>query len=117
MSIEETALKVISDQEEGVYQNQLWKLLEIDSRKCSRIVSKLLDENLITREPAVSNGARTYLLKVKEEEKPAFELLMAGEVFSPCAGCRDACQPEMCDKLTYWVMHLRDGEEESAEMQ
>ncbi|TGC09386.1 Lrp/AsnC family transcriptional regulator [Methanolobus halotolerans] len=116
MSIEENALNLIRDQEEGVYQNQLWKLLNIDSRKCSRIVSKLLEEDLISREAAVSNGARTYLLKVREEKKPAFELLMAGEVFSPCAGCRDACQPESCEKLTYWVMHLQDDVEGSSKI-
>lgn len=111
MSIEETALNLIREHNEGIFQNQLWKMLEIDSRKCSRIVSKLLDDNLIIRESAVSNGARTYLLKVREEKKPAFELLMAGEVFSPCAGCRDACQPETCEKLTFWVMHLPNGDE------
>jgi hypothetical protein len=49
---------------------------------------------------------------VKEEKKPVFELLMAGEVFSPCAGCRDACQPESCAKLTFWVMNLEKGEEQ-----
>ncbi|MDK2911660.1 MAG: hypothetical protein PWR29_617 [Methanolobus sp.] len=112
MSIEETALDVIRAQPEGVFQNQLWKMLGIDSRKCSRIISKLLEDGLITREQAVSNGARTYLLKVKEEKKPSFELLMAGEVFSPCAGCRDACQPESCEKLTFWVMNLEKDQEQ-----
>jgi Lrp/AsnC family leucine-responsive transcriptional regulator len=106
MTLEEDALNVIRDHKEGVFQNELWKLLEIDSRKCSRIVSKLLDDNLITRESAVSNGARTYHLAVREEKAPTYELLMAGDVFSPCAGCRDACQPEICDKLTFWVMNI-----------
>ena len=115
MSIEETAFNLIRDSKEGVFQNELWKMLEIDSRKCSRVVSKLLKEDLITREQAVSNGARTYLLKVKEEEKPCFDLLMSGEMFSPCAGCRDACQPEICEKLTAWVANLDDSEE-SAEI-
>lgn len=112
MSIEETALDVIRSQPEGVFQNQLWKMLDIDSRKCSRVISKLLEDGLIIREQAVSNGARTYLLKVKEEKKPSFELLMAGEVFSPCAGCRDACQPESCEKLTFWVMNLEKDQEQ-----
>ncbi len=111
MSIEESALKIIRENKEGVFQNELWKELEIDSRKCSRIVSKLLKEDLIIREQAVSNGARTYLLKVKEEEKPCFDLLLSGEMFSPCAGCRDACQPEICEKLTIWVFNLRDNKE------
>ena len=111
MSIEETALNVIRAQPEGVFQNQLWKMLNIDSRKCSRVISKLLEDDLIIREQAVSNGARTYLLKLSEEKKPVFELLMAGEIFSPCAGCRDACQPESCEKLTFWIMNLAIKEE------
>lgn len=110
MSIEETALNIIRDSKEGVFQNELWKVLEIDSRKCSRVVSKLLDEDLIIREQAVSNGARTYLLKVKKEEKPCFNLLLSGEMFSPCAGCRDACQPESCEKLTAWVENINLNE-------
>jgi hypothetical protein len=63
-SIEKNALEIISS-EDGVYQNELWKQLSIDSRKCSRIVKSLLDKKLINREQAVSNGARTYLLKSK----------------------------------------------------
>ncbi|MDG6243258.1 MAG: Lrp/AsnC family transcriptional regulator [Methanolobus sp.] len=110
MSIEETALNLIRDSKEGVFQNELWKILEIDSRKCSRVVSKLLDDDLIIREQAVSNGARTYLLKIKEEKKPCFDLLLSGDMFSPCAGCRDACQPEACEKLTVWVANLNDNE-------
>jgi hypothetical protein len=45
-------------------QNDLWKELEIDSRKCSRVVQSLLSKELIAREEAVSNGARTYRLKL-----------------------------------------------------
>ena len=99
MGIEETALEVISKYEDGVFQNQLWKELDIDSRKCSRIISKLLKDGLITREPAVDNGARTFLIRTTRKEEPSFELLLSGDMFSPCAGCRDACQPESCEKL------------------
>jgi len=115
MTLEEDALGVIRDHKEGVFQNELWKLLEIDSRKCSRIVSKILDDDLITRESAVSNGARTYRLSIKVEKEPTFELLMAGDIFSPCAGCRDACQPEICDKLTFWVMNIGNEAENTEE--
>lgn len=106
MGIEETALEVIRKCEDGVFQNQLWKELDIDSRKCSRIISKLLKDGLITREPAVDNGARTFLIRTTRKEEPSFELLLSGDMFSPCAGCRDACQPESCEKLTAWVLNL-----------
>lgn len=118
MGIEETALEVISKHEDGVFQNKLWKELDIDSRKCSRVISKLLKDGLITREPAVDNGARTFLLKTAHKEEPFFEMLLSGEMFSPCAGCRDACQPESCGKLTAWVLNLpqenTDDQEASA---
>ena len=39
----EDALKVIQSHPEGVLQSELWKILEVDSRKCSRLVKKLLD--------------------------------------------------------------------------
>ena len=106
MEIEEIAIGVIAKHEDGVFQNQLWKELNIDSRKCSRVIAKLLKDGLITRESAVDNGARTFLLKTAHKEEPCFELLLSGEMFSPCAGCRDACQPESCEKLTAWVLNL-----------
>ena len=38
----EKALRIIQSSREGVLQSELWKLLGVDSRKCSRIVKKLL---------------------------------------------------------------------------
>jgi DNA-binding MarR family transcriptional regulator len=48
MSAEE-ALEYIKLHPEGALQSDLWKVLKIDSRKCSRIVAKLLKDNLISR--------------------------------------------------------------------
>ncbi len=115
MAIEETALEVISKHEDGVFQNQLWKELDIDSRKCSRVIAKLLKDGLITRESAVDNGARTFLLKITQREEPSFDLLLSGDMFSPCAGCRDACQPESCERLTMWVLNLPQDNVEDQE--
>lgn len=113
MEIEDKTLKLISDSKEGIFQNELWKLLEIDSRKCSRVVTKLMNANLITRESAVNNGARTYLIKVVAPEEESFELLLAGEIFSPCAGCRLACQPEYCELLSQWIQQLTLEDEQN----
>jgi DNA-binding Lrp family transcriptional regulator len=106
MEIEERTLKLISDSKDGVYQNELWKMLEIDSRKCSRVITKLMNSDLIIRESAVNNGARTYLIKVVAPEEESFELLLAGDMFSPCSGCRLACQPEICELLSTWISQL-----------
>ncbi len=106
MDLNELTLDAIRKHEKGVFQSELWKEMDMDSRKCSRIVTKLVKSELVIREHAVSNGARTYLLKVAEDEKPLYDDLLAADAFSPCAGCRDACQPEYCAKLGEWVLHL-----------
>ncbi|KGK98778.1 AsnC family transcriptional regulator [Methanococcoides methylutens] len=111
MEIEEKTLKLIGDSKDGVYQNELWKMLEIDSRKCSRVITKLMNANLIYRESAVNNGARTYLIKVVKPEEESFDLLLAGEMFSPCAGCRLACQPEICELLSTWINQIKMEDE------
>jgi len=111
MGLEEISLNVIREHRDGIFQNELWKEMDIDSRKCSRIVTKLVTDGLVTRESAVSNGARTYLLKIAEEEKSPFDLLLVGDMFSPCAGCRDACQPEYCGRIAEWILHLMEIEE------
>ncbi|MBQ3620539.1 MAG: winged helix-turn-helix transcriptional regulator, partial [Methanosarcinaceae archaeon] len=78
---EEAVLNLIKGNPLGYCQNALWKELDIDSRKCSRIVKKLLDAGLITRENTVVSGSRTYLLKaVGVEKQNNYELLVAGEV-------------------------------------
>ena len=115
MDLEEEAYNIIRRHKDGVFQNVIWKELDIDSRKCSRIVKKLLDKDLIVREVGVSNGARTYLLKAKEEVKERYDLLLAGEMFSSCTGCSFDCEPEYCGKLSEWIGNLRA--DESGELQ
>ncbi len=73
---EEEALKVIQSHRQGVLQSELWKLLDIDSRKCSRIVKRLLDAGLIERIEFRSDGIKTYLLRAKKRaiDPPASSL-------------------------------------------
>ncbi|MBP2029384.1 DNA-binding Lrp family transcriptional regulator [Methanohalophilus levihalophilus] len=106
MGIEEDTLDLIKKNKEGIYQNVLWKELEIDSRKCSRIVTKLEKDGKITREKATANGSNTYLIKATSTDEKTFELLLSGDMFSPCTGCRLACQPESCEALTEWILNL-----------
>ncbi|WP_394295769.1 hypothetical protein [Methanohalophilus mahii] len=49
----------------GYFQNRLWKSLNIDNRKCSRKVKSLVDKEIILRQPAVNNGSRTYKLYIR----------------------------------------------------
>ena len=114
MDLEEEAYNIIRKHKEGVFQNVIWKELDIDSRKCSRIVKKLLDKDLIVREVGVSNGARTYLLKAKEEVKEKYDLLLSGDMFSSCTGCTGNCDPEYCGKLSEWIGNLMVEEAEKS---
>ncbi len=116
MDLEEEAYNIIRRHKDGVFQNVIWKELDIDSRKCSRIIKKLLDKDLIIREVGVSNGARTYLLKAKEEVKEKYDLLLSGgDMFSACTGCTGGdCEPEYCGRLSEWIGNLMVEEAEEA---
>ncbi len=111
MSAEE-AFEYIKSHEGGVLQSDLWKALEIDSRKCSRIVAKLLKDNLITREIETVDGIRTYRLYCADKSKGRrFKSLMAVDIFEPCAGCIEECEPEHCAKLSEWIFAIVMGNE------
>jgi DNA-binding MarR family transcriptional regulator len=118
---DDTLLNIIKSRENGILQNELWKIAGIDSRKCSRIVKRLLDKNLITREVAVSNGSRTYLIKTVEEAAPekskkeSLQYLISNGLFSVCAGCRLECEPEYCELLTEWIFNLLEEEKTTIE--
>lgn len=117
MSAEE-ALEYIKSHQEGVLQSDLWKALKIDSRKCSRIVAKLLKENLITREGESIEGIRTYRLYYADKSNSRrFKSLMAVEIFEPCAGCIEECVPEHCAKLSEWIFAIVIGDEDGAELE
>jgi DNA-binding Lrp family transcriptional regulator len=103
----EDALEYIKSHEEGVLQSELWKALGIDSRKCSRLVARLLKENLIRRERESVDGVRTYRLVYDVMPKEnRFQSLIAGEIFEPCAGCIAECVPEQCMELSEWILNL-----------
>lgn len=101
----EDALKVIQSKPEGVLQSELWKVLGVDSRKCSRIVKKLLDTGLIERAEFKKDGIKTYLLTVtKRPLDPS--LILAGEELIPCIGCEDECNVIECHRLMDWMYQL-----------
>jgi len=109
----EDALEYIKSHEDGVLQSDLWKALGIDSRKCSRLVAKLLKENLISREIESADGIRTYRLRYSRQvtdKAGKFRSLMAIELFEPCAGCIEECMPEHCAKLSEWIFAIVMGE-------
>ncbi len=88
----EKALKEIQlHPEGGVLQSELWKLLEIDSRKCSRVLKGLLDDGKVERIEYRREGQRTYLLKAK---RPAVDpaLLIAGGELLPASAVKKSAK-------------------------
>jgi len=112
MSADADALEFIKSHESGVLQSELWKALNIDSRKCSRIVAKLMKENLITRKQESIDGIRTYrLCYADKSDSKRFKSLMPVTIFEPCAGCIEECEPEHCAKLSEWIFSIVIGDE------
>jgi Lrp/AsnC family transcriptional regulator, leucine-responsive regulatory protein len=112
MSADVDALEFIKSRESGVLQSDLWKALKIDSRKCSRIVAKLMKENLITRQLESIDGIRTYRLCYADKSgSRRFKSLMPVLIFEPCAGCIEECEPEHCAKLSEWIFSIVIGDE------
>ncbi|MDO8841704.1 Lrp/AsnC family transcriptional regulator [Methanocalculus sp.] len=102
----EEALRLIQSKSEGVLQSELWKLLEVDSRKCSRIVKRLIDSGVVERHDFRKNGIKTFLLKSTKKRVINPSLLMAGEHLIPCVGCDRECVVEACELLLDWMYEL-----------
>jgi DNA-binding Lrp family transcriptional regulator len=105
----EKALRIIQSSREGVLQSELWKLLRVDSRKCSRIVKKLLESGLIERIEFKGDGIKTFTLRaVKRSVRPA--LILAGGEIIPCICCDRECVVNSCNLLLDWMYQLAIGE-------
>ncbi|MCP1662822.1 MAG: Lrp/AsnC family transcriptional regulator [Methanocalculus sp. MSAO_Arc1] len=100
------ALRMIQSKSEGVLQSELWKLLDVDSRKCSRIVKKLVDSGLVDRQEYRKNGIKTFILKSTKKRVIDPDLLMAGDHLVPCVGCERECVVWTCDLLLDWMYEL-----------
>jgi hypothetical protein len=103
--LEQQAITVISESEKGILQSELWKILGVDSRKCSRIVKKLLDVNRVERIEHRQDGIKTYrLIACRGPVDP--NLLIAGDDLVPCIACEIECNAEECTHLLDWMYQL-----------
>lgn len=105
-------LDIINSHREGILQSEIRKLMEIDSKKCSRTVNKLMKEQLIRREDELAGGRKTYRLFPIGFTGPSEKhtKLLAKGVFSPCTGCDLECYPETCFLLDQWVYSVIEEE-------
>ena len=101
---ERDALELIRDLG-GIHQSELWKELDVSSRKGSRIASSLDEEGFIEREETVHEGNTTYhITPVIDEWDLDFSLLMAGDMLSPFVG-EEEINAES-DAFSQWIMTL-----------
>lgn len=108
-SLEEKALALIKSRPNGVLQSDLWKDLDIDSRKCSRIIAKLEEDGKIKRTWETVKGTRTYRISYLPQKKEAprkevdFSLIIVDGGIAPCIGCTYECEPDYCPDLGNWI--------------
>lgn len=129
--IERKALElIIKHGKKGIFQNDLWKQLGINSREASRIVSKLVKKGLITRKPAVNRGRRTYLLIAVTEKKRRVVRIKREKLEAriditpfldiPCMRCPyiNRCytggffDPTKCSQLDKWLLEELNKDKE-----
>jgi len=112
--LEAKALEIIKAHgDEGIYQHELWKTLGLDSREGSRLALRLLKKGLITREPTVHKGRRTYKLFIAKRSKQTVTVdIKIGSVIEvPCFSCKnlERCHsggffdPTTCPVLASWL--------------
>jgi DNA-binding Lrp family transcriptional regulator len=103
LSEEERAGLELIRESGGIHQSDFWKELELSSRKGSRVVESLFEQDLIAREEAVYNGHNTYYLTPVARDLD-FSLLMAGDMLSPFVGDEEV--DPTSDAFSQWVMNL-----------
>ncbi|NLV28509.1 MAG: Lrp/AsnC family transcriptional regulator [Methanomicrobiales archaeon] len=113
---DEDAFRIIASSPEGVLQSELWKILGVDSRKCSRIVKKLLDTNRVERIEHRQDGIKTFRLIARKGPADPY-CLLAGDELIPCIACDEDCVVEDCARLLDWMYQLAisDAEELSSD--
>jgi len=87
----------------GIHQSDFWKELDVSSRKGSRIVDSLAEQEMINREETVYEGHNTYYLSPTAQDLD-FSLLMAGDQLSPFIGDEEV-NPQS-DAFSQFVMNL-----------
>jgi predicted transcriptional regulator len=103
LSADERAALDLVLETRGIHQSELWKELDISSRKGSRIAESLVDAGLVDREETIYQGHNTYYL-MPTAENLDFSMLMAGDMLSPFIG-EEEVDPRS-DAFSQWLMNL-----------
>ena len=105
--IERKALKLIIDAgEEGLFQTEIWRILDLSSREASRIVKKFEEKGNVYREKVLNKGRWTYKIFLSKEF-----VTLESVIDCPCLVCSDINRcfsggkkdPRICLDLTAWI--------------
>ena len=122
--LERRALKIIEEHgDEGILQATLIRVLGVDSRVGSKVVTRLVKKGIVKREKVTVNGRVTYRLYPARRKAGGIEIKVnARSILDiPCTTCRFRrdCgagafrDPATCRDLTEWLERLvkarRDG--------
>jgi len=116
-ALEKEALKLIeSSGKEGILQSQLIKMLGVDNRLGSKIVTRLVKRGLIKRDKVTVNGRMTYRLYLVDRTTPSLNIIIdiSSVLDIPCTTCphRKDCgtgnlyEPATCPWLERWITRL-----------
>ncbi|MEM4678662.1 MAG: Lrp/AsnC family transcriptional regulator [Acidilobaceae archaeon] len=114
IKLEALALDLIRENNGSIFQSELWKKLNLDSREGSRLVLRLLRKGLIRREEVMVNGRRTYRLFIVEESKKktlTVKVKLDNVLKIPCFTCflleecghSELSNPLTCQLLNSWL--------------
>ncbi len=107
IKVEKKAIQlIIKAGEEGLFQTELRKLLDVTNREASRIAKKFEEKGTVYREKALNNSRWTY--KIYSTKKFATLDSIEG---CPCLICPDIDRcfmggqkdPTTCLELTAWI--------------
>jgi len=93
----------------GILQKEVWHLLNIDSRRGSRIVKRLEQMGLIQREVVVHRGRKVYLLKPTPKLRRMLTLPEELDEI-PCfycpvlTTCGEPSKILSCERLHKWLL-------------
>lgn len=108
--IEKRILDIVSAAgEAGVLQRDIWRLLNIDSRRGSKFIKRLERMGLITREVVVHKGRKVYVLKptpkLRHIPKIPEELDEVPCFYCPLLNsCGELSKIITCEKLNKWLL-------------
>lgn len=93
----------------GVLQRDIWHLLNVDSRRGSKIIKRLEKIGLLSRESIVYKGRKVYLLKPTQKLRQIPKLPASLDTI-PCfycpllVVCGEMSRILSCEKMNKWLL-------------